>query len=340
MLVDLRSDTVTKPSEGMMKAMMNAPVGDDVFQEDPTVVELENRLAEMFGCEAGIFAPSGTMTNQIALNLHTNPGEEIISDKYSHIYNYEGAGVAMNSLCSNRLIDGKDGKITVEQIAVNINPDDIHYPPSVLVSLENTCNRAGGTYYTIDEINKIADFCKEKGLKLHLDGARVFNALAKTGDSPLDYGKAFDSISICLSKGMGCPIGSILLGDKTFIHKARRVRKRLGGGMRQVGYIAAAGIYAIENNIQRMHEDHDHAALIGDALKECDYVAEIMPIETNIILFKLKDTVQAETFLEKLTNKNIKAIAFDSQTVRFVTHLDVDVKMAQYVADTLKTLEF
>lgn len=339
MKVDLRSDTLTKPSKGMLEAMMNANVGDDVFEEDPTVVLLENKLAEIFGLEAGIFCPSGTMTNQIAINLHTRPGQEIISDKFSHIYNYEGAGVAMNSLCSNRLIDGKDGKITVEQIEQNINPDDIHYPPTTLVSLENTCNRAGGTYYTIDEINTIGDFCKTKGIKLHLDGARVFNALIKTGDDSKLYGKAFDSISICLSKGMGCPVGSVLLGSKSFIHEARRVRKRLGGGMRQVGYLAQAGLYAIKHNIDRITEDHSNAQIIGDALKECSFVDKIMPIQTNIILFKLKDELLAETLLGELTNKNILGISFNNHYVRFVTHLDIDVKMANYVADTLKNIE-
>lgn len=339
MLVDLRSDTVTKPSKGMLEAMINAEVGDDVFVEDFTVQQLEQELAEYFGMEAGIFCPSGTMTNQIAINLHMNPGEQVICDKFAHIYNYEGAGTALNSMCSTRTIDGKDGKITVEQIKANLTPDDIHYPPTTLVSLENTCNRAGGTYYTIEEIEEIADFTKGQNIPLHLDGARVFNALVKTGDDPKRYGKSFDSISICLSKGMGCPVGSVLIGSKEFIHKARRVRKRLGGGMRQIGYLGAAGLYALHNNVERMSDDHKHAQMIGDALQECDYVDHILPIETNIILFKLKDTVYAETFLAELSNKNIMGIYFDNHNVRFVTHLDVDVKMIEYVVNTLKSLE-
>ena len=249
-MIDLRSDTVTKPSKEMMEFMMQAELGDDVFQDDPTVQLFEEITAKKFGKQAGLFCPSGTMTNQIALMVYLKPGDEVICSSEAHIYNYEGGGIARNSGASVRLVNRKSGIIYLEEILDNINPDDIHYPVTNLVALENTINRGGGICYPISEIEKISKFCESKNIPLHLDGARLFNALVKTGVKSNYIGPLFDSISICFSKGLGAPVGSVLVGSKEFIHKARRVRKVMGGGMRQIGMVAAAGIYALKNNVE------------------------------------------------------------------------------------------
>ncbi|TAH01906.1 MAG: aminotransferase class I/II-fold pyridoxal phosphate-dependent enzyme, partial [Sphingobacteriales bacterium] len=259
MIADYRSDTVTRPTPAMLAAMMNAPLGDDVFGEDPTINQLEQLAAGTFGYEAAIFCPSGTMTNQIAIKCHTQPGDEVICDKNSHVYIYEGGGIAFNSGASVRLLEGDRGRITAEQVAESVNPDDVHRPISRLVSLENTCNRGGGSCYNLTEIEKIRKVCNQHGLILHLDGARLFNAMVARKEDPQAYGKLFHSISICLSKGLGAPVGSLLLGNQAFIKKARRVRKVFGGGMRQAGVLAAAGIYAMENHVERLTQDHLHA---------------------------------------------------------------------------------
>src|SRR6201996_7945309 len=308
MTVDLRSDTVTKPTPGMMEAMMNAKVGDDVFGEDETVNQLEQKAAAMFGMEAAIFCPSGTMTNQIAIKCFTQPLDELIADQTSHVYRYEGGGVAFNSSVSTRLLYGDRGRITAEMIAPEINAENnVHYPHSSLVVLENTVNKGGGSCYTLNDIKPIAALCKEKGLKLHLDGARIFNALTNTGDKALDYGKYFDGISVCLSKGLGAPVGSVLLADKATIKYARRVRKVFGGGMRQAGFLAAAGIYAPDHHVERLKTDHAHARLLADALSKQGWVKQILPVETNLVLF---DTVDpAVEVLQKLLDKGIKANA-------------------------------
>jgi len=245
--LDLRSDTLTKPSAGMREAMYAAPLGDDVFGEDPTVNALEEKIAALFGKEAALFCPSGTMTNQIAIRLHTGPQKEVICHQHSHIYLYEGGGIMANSMASVKLLTGDLGKITASQVAESINPDDVHAPETTLVSIENTMNKGGGSIYTLDEVRPIQALCQERGLKLHLDGARLFNALVETGDAPAEWGNLFDTISICLSKGLGCPIGSVLLGSKVGINRARKVRKVFGGGMRQAGFLAAAGIYALDH---------------------------------------------------------------------------------------------
>lgn len=321
MLIDLRSDTLTRPTAGMKDAMFAAPVGDDVFGEDPTVNALEEKIAGLFGMESAIFCPSGTMTNQIAIRLHTRPQTEVICHQYSHIYLYEGGGIMSNSLASVKLLTGDLGKITASQIAESINPDDVHAPETTLVSLENTMNKGGGSIYTLDEIKPIQSLCTEKGLKLHLDGARLFNALVETGESPSDWGANFDTISICLSKGLGCPIGSVLLGTKSDMRRARKVRKVFGGGMRQAGILAAAGIYALDHQIDRLKEDHARARALGEMLINLPVVSEILPVATNIVIARLED-ISPEEFLKKLAEKNIKAVKFGKDLVRLVTHLD------------------
>jgi len=339
MLIDLRSDTVTKPSKQMLEAMMSAPVGDDVFNEDPTVNELENYCATLFGKEAALFCPSGTMTNQIAIKAHTQPGDELICDINSHIYNYEGGGISFNSGVQAKLITGNEGRLSVELIDQYINGDFDWLTKTSLVSLENTVNRAGGSYYTLNQIKPISEFCKSKKLSLHLDGARLFNALVETNESTLDVGKQFDSISICLSKGLGAPVGSLLLGSKDFIKKARRIRKVFGGGMRQAGFLAAAGLYALKNNLKRLKEDHAKAKIIEAELKKLSYVESVLPVYTNIVIFNLKkDKYTGEQFEKTLASKNIKLAAFGKQTIRFVTHLDFTDEMLSKTISALKSL--
>ena len=334
-MIDLRSDTVTKPNEEMKQAMFSAKLGDDVFEEDPTVAELENRLAKMFGMDAGLFCPSGTMTNQIALNIHLSPGDEVICSRESHIYNYEGGGIAKNSGASVRLIEGETGLITGQDVANNINPDDVHYPISKLVALENTCNRGGGICYSMSEMKSIAEVCMKNNLPLHLDGARIFNAIVKNNENPLEYGEVFNSISICLSKGLGAPLGSVLIGNQQFIKKARRVRKVFGGGMRQVGVVAAAGNYALENNIERLKNDHLHAKMIAQALQKCSWINSILPVETNIVVGYLNEDRDNNEFVELLAKKNIKIIPFGKGRIRMVTHLEINKQTAEKVVEEL-----
>ena len=322
MTIELRSDTFTKPSPAMLEAMFSAQVGDDVFEEDYTVKSLEEKTAKMFGYQAGLFCTSGTMTNQIAINVHVNQGDEVICDALSHVYLYEGGGIAANSSASVNLLHGNRGRLSAEQISEAIHEDNVHYPISRLVSLENTVNKGGGCYYQLSEIQKIKVICKEKNMALHLDGARLFNALVETQESPLEYGKAFDSISICLSKGLGIPVGSVLLGTSEFIKKARKVRKRWGGGWRQAGYLAAAGIYALENNIERLKDDHFRAREIGKIMEGISEVEEIYPVDTNIVIFRINDKILVSDYVQKLNEKGIKASPFGKHLVRFVTHLD------------------
>jgi threonine aldolase len=336
MIIDLRSDTVTVPSKGMMDAMMSAEVGDDVFAEDPTVSLLEKKIALMFNKESALFCPSGTMTNQIAIKCHTQPGDELLCDVNSHIYNYEGGGISSNSGVQAKLLHGDRGRITASLIEENINGNYDWLTKTSLVCLENTVNRAGGSYYQLDEMLKISTLCKEKQLGFHLDGARLFNALAETKESTIDVGNAFDSISICLSKGLGAPVGSLLLGTTDFIKKARRVRKVFGGGMRQAGFLAAAGIYAIDNNINRLTEDHQRAKQIESILTELPYVESSLPVDTNIIIFNLSPNLKLEVFESKLKEQGIKMSAFGKQTVRFVTHLDFTDEMLMKLESVLK----
>ena len=319
--IDLRSDTLTQPTAGMKEAMFAAPVGDDVFGEDPTVNALETKISALFGMEAALFCPSGTMTNQIAIRLHTGPQKEVICHQYSHIYLYEGGGIMANSMASVKLLTGDLGKITASQVAESINPDDVHAPETTLVSLENTMNKGGGSIYTQDEIKPIHALCKEKGIKLHLDGARLFNALVETGESPADWGAQFDTISICLSKGLGCPIGSVLLGTKADIKRAKKVRKVFGGGMRQAGFLAAAGIYALDHQVERLKEDHHRARVLGQFLVQAPHVAEVLPVATNIVIARLEG-ISPEAYLQQLAAQGIKGVKFGKDLVRFVTHLD------------------
>ncbi|HXH99078.1 MAG TPA: GntG family PLP-dependent aldolase [Sphingobacteriaceae bacterium] len=338
MIVDLRSDTVTKPGPGMIEAMFSAKVGDDVFEEDETVNLLEEKLAGMFGMEAGLFCPSGTMTNQIAIKCFTQPMDEVITDETAHVYRYEGGGIAFNSGASVRLLYGDRGKLTAEMIEGNINPDNIHYPRTSLIVLENSINKGGGSYYTLSEIEPIYHLARLKKLNLHVDGARIFNALTESGDKAAEYGRMFDGISVCLSKGLGAPVGSVLLGSLQTIAKAKRIRKVLGGGMRQAGYLAAAGIYALDNNLERLKTDHIHAKAIETELKECSYIKSILPVETNIIIFKLNERHNAGFFVEKLADKGIKCNAYGNDGIRFVTHLDVTAAMIDHAIDTLKKI--
>lgn len=333
MNVDLRSDTVTKPTAGMLEAMWGAKVGDDVFGEDETVNALEQKAAEMFGMEEAIFCPSGTMTNQIAIKCFTQPLDELIADQTAHVYRYEGGGIAFNSAVSTRLLNGYRGILTAEMIAPEINAENIHYPHTSLVVLENTVNKGGGSCYTLEQIKPIAELCKQNSLKLHLDGARIFNALAHTADNAADYGKYFHGISVCLSKGLGAPVGSVLLADKATIKYARRIRKVLGGGMRQAGFLAAAGIYALDHHVERLKIDHQHARVMAETLAQKDWITNVVPVETNIILFDTKEPANA--VLARLESKGIKASSTDTHRIRFVTHLDVHPQQVEYVIQSL-----
>jgi threonine aldolase len=335
MRIDLRSDTLTKPTPEMLQVMQQAEVGDDVFGEDPTVNALEDKAAKIFGHEAGIFCPSGTMTNQVAINVHTSPGDEVICGNVAHIYVYEGGGIARNSGSSVRLIVGDRGRITLEQVAKNINnPKDVHLPLTRLVSVEDTSNRGGGAVYDVNELKSISAFCRERGLIFHNDGARVFNALAENEADPKEYGRVFDSISICLSKGLGAPVGSVLVGNKEFIYKARRVRKVFGGGMRQAGYLAAAGIYALDHHVERLKEDHANARKVGKVLTELPWVDAVMPVETNILVFEPKG--DREPILDQLLAQEVYAMAFGEHGIRMVFHLDISDEMVEHLVGVIK----
>lgn len=336
MLVDLRSDTVTKPTPAMYDAMMQARVGDDVFGEDASINELEAKTASWFGMEAGLFCPSGTMTNQLAIKCHTQPGDEVICDESSHVYQYEGGGIAFNSGSSVKLIQGDLGRISARQILQGINKkDDVHKAVTRLVCVENTTNRGGGACYHWEQIQAIRAVCDEHELILHLDGARVWNAIVANQENPHWYGAAFDSISVCFSKSLGAPVGSVLLGRKNFIQKARRFRKVLGGGMRQAGFLAAACTYALENNIERLVEDHRHAASVATALARKDYVKMILPVTTNIIIFQTHTPEQATDFVTRMKEKNILLFAITPDRVRMVLHLDISPEMVAYVISKL-----
>ena len=338
MIIDLRSDTVTKPSPPMLQAMLSAPVGDDVFNEDPTIIQLEEKLAAMFNMEAGLYCPSGTMTNQIAIKVHTQPGDEVICDVNSHIYVNEGGGLASNSGVQVRLLYGDRGRMNAPQIEANINGDFDWLPCTTLISLENTINKAGGSFYTAKEIEPIVQLCKQKNLPLHLDGARIFNALIAANESTQQHGSLFNSISVCLSKGLGAPVGSVLLGDKAFIKKARRVRKVFGGGMRQGGILAAAGLYAIDNNITRLKDDHSRAKQLETMLQALPFVENILPVDTNIVIFDVHEKTGSQNFVKALLQHNIKAVTFGKNTIRLVTHLDITDDMLGEVAKALKNM--
>ena len=334
--IDLRSDTITIPSKDMLDYMFAAKVGDDVWDEDETVKALELELAHLFSKEAALFCPSGTMANQIAIRVHTKMGDEVVCDNLSHIYNYEGGGLASNSGVSPKLISGNYGRISLDQIKSCINPDDPHFSRTKLVCLENTANKGGGACYEYTDMSAISDYCKDNSLLLHLDGARVFNALIAKSESSFDYGKLFDSLSICLSKGLGAPVGSVLLGDFHFIKEAKRVRKSFGGGMRQIGYLAAAGQYALQHNIERLSEDHARAKEIGNCLMNLNYVENLRPVETNIVLFDIKSHIN--NFNDILLQNQVKASFMGNYTARFVTHLDFSDSQLERLLKILKSL--
>lgn len=334
--IDLRSDTVTRPTPTMMKAIINAEVGDDVYKEDPSVNHLEKKLAQMFGMDQALFFPSGTMANQTAIKLHTHPGDQLIADKWAHIYNFEGGGVSFNSGVSCKLIDGNRGMITAAQVEENINPPDFYHSPTTrLVCLENTTNKGGGACYDFAEIKKIERVCKAHGLGIHLDGARIWNALIETEAKPEDYGQVFDTISVCLSKGLGAPMGSVLMGNHEIMQKAIRMRKVLGGGMRQIGFMAAAGIYALNNHIERLAEDHKRALELSKTLEKQFYVEKVAPTETNIVIFSLTKGVSEAEFLKLLVQKNIKISTIGQGMLRIVTHLDYTEEMHQNFMEIL-----
>jgi threonine aldolase len=336
MIIDLRSDTVTKPSKEMFQAMMEAHLGDDVFNEDPTINELEQFAADLFGKEASLFCPSGTMTNQIAINVHTRPGDELIADVNAHIYNYEGGGVSKNSGVQSKLIIGDRGRLTVEQIEASVQADYDWLSRTSLVCLENTVNRAGGSIYELKDMEEIAEFCKQKKLALHLDGARLFNAIVEAGYTTKEIGSTFDSISICLSKGLGAPVGSLLIGSKAFIKQARRARKVFGGGMRQAGILAAAGLYALKNNVLRLKQDHAKAKHLGQCLSEKRWVKQVLPVETNIVIFELQAEVSSVDFENYLNHNGVRVAGFGKQTIRMVTHLDVNEAMIERTSQIIK----
>jgi len=337
-MIDLRSDTVTRPGKMMLEAMMNAEVGDDVYKEDPTVNALEEKIAAMFKMEAALFCASGTMANQIAINVHTNPGDEVICDRLAHIYLFEVGSIARLSGSSVKLLSGDRGRFKAEDVESAINPDDVHKARTSLVAVENSVNKGGGSCWDINELKNISNVCKKRDLAFHMDGARLFNAITAKGGSPEDYGSIFDSISICLSKGLGAPVGSLLLGKKDFIKKALKTRKGLGGGMRQAGYLAAAGIYALDNNVKLLKEDHRRANEIAKVLETLSYVDEIFPVETNILIFKLNSKIKDSDFINKLKEKDIRASIFDPQVIRFVTHLDFTDSMMEEVVKVLKSI--
>jgi threonine aldolase len=337
-MIDFRSDTVTRPTPGMLDAMFNAPVGDDVFGEDPTVNALEQKCAALFGMESGLFCPSGTMTNQIAIKCHTQPGDEVICDRLSHIYQYEGGGIAFNSGASIRLIEGDRGRITAQQVKEAINPDDVHKPVTSLVSLENTANRGGGSCYDFAEIQAIKAVCLQNNLKLHLDGARLFNALVAKKETAQQYGEVFDTISICLSKGLGIPVGSVLIGPAAFIRKARRIRKVFGGGMRQAGFLAAAGIYALDHQVERLADDHRAAQQLAAALQQKDFTGEILPVETNIVIFEVKGRFTAPALAARFKEEGIALIAISPTQIRMVVHLDIRPDDLAKTLDVIQSL--
>lgn len=336
MIIDLRSDTVTKPSRGMLDAMMQAKVGDDVFREDPSVNELEARIAKMFGKPSALFFPSGTMANQTALKLHTNPGDQVVCDKYAHIYNYESGGASFNSGLSCKLLDVKKGFFTAKHVLEAINPDAYYYSKTSLVEIENTANRRGGTCWDFNMIKDIRKVCNENNLGFHLDGARLWNALIAKKETTQQYGDVFDTISVCFSKGLGCPIGSILVGDEKIMENAIRIRKIFGGNMRQAGYLAAAALYALDNNMNRLEEDHQKAKEIGEALSRLSIIKSIEPIETNIVIFELNNDVNEKEFVQRLADNNIYAISMGGGKLRLVTHMDYTADMHETFLKYLK----
>jgi threonine aldolase len=339
MKLDLRSDTVTKPTKEMLQVMMDAEVGDDVFGEDPSINALQNYASTLFGMEDALFCSSGTQTNQIAIKLHTQPGSEVICDARSHIYLYEGGGIAFNSGASVKLIGSERGLYTAKDVVEAINKDDVHFPNSSLVCIENTMNKGGGACWDWEELIKIKSVCVQNNIPFHLDGARIFNAMVAKNQDAKQYGAMFDSISICLSKGLGAPVGSLLLGSSKMIKQAKRIRKVMGGGMRQAGFLAAAGLYALQNNVKRLEEDHQRASFIAEILKQQNWVEYMYPVETNIIIFKIKDDFTSEKLQAHLHQNGIKISGMGKNLVRFVFHLNQSESDIQHLAKTIQSID-
>lgn len=325
-IIDLRSDTVTRPTPGMLRAMTAAPVGDDVFGDDPTVNKLQAEVARLLGKEAGLFLPSGTMANQIAVNCLTRPSDEVILDRESHIFRYEVAASAVISGVQFCALDGKRGVMSSDQIEEAIRHRDIHQPRTALLCLENTHNRAGGVVYPLDEIERISKLCRRRRVRLYLDGARLWNASQASGVSLYDYSKHFDALMVCLSKGLGCPAGSVLAGDKAFVERARRVRKMLGGGMRQAGFLAGAGLYALKHNIRRLADDHRRAKCLAESISKIPGIGvDLVSVQTNIVVFDIaRSGLRPEQAAKKLAGRGVLVIPFGRTKLRAVTHLDVD----------------
>src|SRR5918992_2020838 len=323
--IDLRSDTVTRPSPAMRRAMAEAEVGDDVFMEDPSVNCLQHRAAEIFGREAGLFVPTGSMGNLVCIMAQTQPGQEVICEATGHIYNYEMAAMAAIAGVLPRVVNSSNGIMTWEQIFQAIRPKAYYRPQTSLVSLENTHNMAGGTVYPTRLAHAICDHAHEAGLRVHLDGARVFNAAVHIGQSVAEITKKFDSVQFCLSKGLGAPVGSMIVGSREFIERCRPIRKMLGGGMRQVGVLAAAGLIALEQGPTRLHEDHDNAQVLAKRLAAIPGIAlDPAKVQTNIIIFSVKPSgLTAADFLSRIAAHGVLAVPVDAQRVRMVTHLDV-----------------
>ncbi len=342
-IIDLRSDTITKPTDAMRQAMAQAPVGDDVFAEDPTVNLLQQNVAALLGKPAALFVPSGVMSNQLAIKVHTQPGDEVIVEKESHIFNYETAAPSILSNVQLHLILGERGILRASQLAPAVRPSAYYMPRTTLICLENTHNRAGGTIYPIEEIKKIRDFAKALGIRMHLDGARLWNASVATGIPPMEYARYFDSISVCFSKGLGAPVGSALVGAEEMIQRARRFRKILGGGMRQAGIVAAGALYALDHHIDRLREDHDKARLFAERVAANPLAGiDLKYVQTNIVVIDISQTGKTTAeLLDSLRAQNVYLTDANYTSLRAVTHLDVStdqvLRAADIVADTIRT---
>jgi threonine aldolase len=339
-MIDLRSDTVTKPTSGMLAAMNAAAVGDDVFGEDPTINELERRAAAMFGKEAGLFVPSGTMSNQIAVRIHCRPQDEILLEKTCHINLWEAGGPAALSGVTCHTLDGRFGLLDVSDFEGKVRPDDVHAVRTRLVCLENTHNRGGGTVYPLDTTQAIAKWARENKLAMHLDGARIWNAIAATGVSPRDWGQPFDTVSVCFSKGLGTPVGSALLGPRELITYGRRIRKLFGGGMRQAGYLAAACLYALDHHIERIREDHENAQLIAAAIEDVPGLTLVPPnVETNLVWFEVSPKLgTAREVGDRLLAEGVRMAVLGKNVIRAVTHLDVSRQDCLRAAEIIRGL--
>lgn len=324
-MIDLRSDTVTKPSQAMREAMASAEVGDDVFAEDPTINALQEYCAELFGKERALYVPSGTMANQVSLNAHTQPGDEIICEYGCHIFNYECGAPSVLSGVQLHPLHGDHGILTPDQIEAAIRPDNVHHATTRVIELENTHNRAGGVVYPIEVVAAISEMVREYGLKMHLDGARLMNAVMATGISPAEYAQYFDSVTLCFSKGLGAPVGSIVVGDAEFITRAHRYRKMYGGGMRQAGIIAAGALYAIQNNVERLVEDHQNAKRFAEGIAKLPHIQlDLNWVQTNIVIFEVDaDVMTAQDLCEKLKERDILMLPVSKQRIRAVANLMV-----------------